>query len=291
MTDPTPATTASHDGTLVLDGDRAMLRFQRWYPHAVDRVWRAITDADEMARWFPSNVGGERRVGGDLVFDDGAQRAAAGDAGEPTRADGPTLTGRVVAYDPPQVFSFTWGGELLRFELVPDGDGTRLVFTQVLSHPSVAARNGAGWHACLRGLDRLLGVAAGPETGWTDVYEDYVRRVGPAIGVPTGDGGVTWERATHVDGARIRAATSDPAEVGAWGAPDHAAEPLRWDVEPGADLTIYRLTHGAIGDDAALASTWHALLLQLDMYLASGQLVPVDAARWTAEYEKVLRTT
>ena len=82
-------------------------------------------------------------------------------AGEPTRDDGPMFHGRVVAYDPPQVFSFTWGGELLRFELRPEGDGTLLVFTQVLSHPAVAARNGAGWHACLD----ALGVALdGPAT-------------------------------------------------------------------------------------------------------------------------------
>src|SRR5205814_253424 len=131
-----------------LDGKPA-LRFERRYAHPMERVWRAISDPSEMASWFPSNVEGERAVGADLTFVDDAQRASAREAGEPARREGPMFHGRVVAYDPPTVFSFTWGGELLRFELLPDGPETVLVFTQVLSHQSVAARNGSGWHMCL----------------------------------------------------------------------------------------------------------------------------------------------
>ena len=56
--------------------------------------------------------------------------------------------------------------------------------------------------------------------------------------------------------------------MAAWGAADRAADALRWDVEPAEHGTLFRLTHEAIGDDAELAATWHALLLQLDMYLA-----------------------
>jgi hypothetical protein len=195
--------------------------------------------------------------------------------------------GTVVVYDPPKVFSFTWGGELLRFELLPDGDGTRLVFTQVLSHLSIAARNGAGWHQCLDELDHLLGEGAGTEAyadRWEAVYADYLHRIGPALGVPGGDGSMTWERATHVDADRVRAVTTDPAELAAWGAGDGASDPLRWEIEPAEHGTTYRMTHGAIGADADLAATWHALLIQLDMYLAAGQLVPVDHKSWVDAY-------
>jgi len=169
-----------------MDG-RPALRFERHYPHGVERVWRAVTEPAEMEEWFPSAVVGDRAVGADLVFDDEAQRAAARSAGEPTRDDGPSITGRVVVYDPPKVFSFTWGGELLRFELHAEGDGTRLVFTQVLSHRSVAARNGAGWHACLGGLGRLLD-APSAEVDEADegvgLYRRYVRSMGPEPGAP-----------------------------------------------------------------------------------------------------------
>jgi uncharacterized protein YndB with AHSA1/START domain len=279
----------SHDGTLIEIDGRAALRFERRYRHPIERVWRAISDPAEMAQWFPSNVEGERQVGARLAFRDDDQRAAAREAGEPTRDDGPEFRGTVVVHDPPKVFSFTWGGELLRFELHPDGDETVLVFTQVLSHPSVAARNGAGWHACLGVLDEMLGVrsAAGDED-WKAVYDDYVDRLGPSLGQPHADGGLCWERATHVDQERVRAATTDPAELERWGAAAHADEPVRWDIEPVEHGTMFRLVHDGIGDDAELAATWHALLLQLDMWLAAGEIVPADGRRWIPAYEQVL---
>ncbi|MFP3900953.1 MAG: SRPBCC family protein [Acidimicrobiia bacterium] len=279
----------TQEGTLVTIDGRPALRFERRYSHPLERVWRAISDPDEMARWFPSHVEGDRAVGADLTFNDEAQRAAASEAGEPTRADGPVFRGAVVTWDPPKVFSFTWGGELLRFELLPDRDGTVLLFTHLLSHQSVAARNAAGWHVCLAALDELLGAAGGD--GIDDpmaVYHDYLRRVGPALGVPSPDGSMTWERATHVEPDRVREATSRADEMQAWGAGEREADPLRWDIEPTQHGSVYRLTHGAVGGDAELAATWHALLVQLDMYLAAGQLVPVDQKGWIADYEAVL---
>jgi uncharacterized protein YndB with AHSA1/START domain len=271
-------------GTLLVVDGRPALRFERRYRHGIDRVWRAITEPDELRAWFPSNVEGDRVVGAELRFVDDDQRAAAQAAGEPTRADGPMFTGRVLVVDPPKVFSFTWGGEVLRFELHPDGDGTRLVFTQLVSHQSVAARNGAGWHACLAELDRLLGEPV-TEQGWESVYDDYLQRIGPSLGEPTGDGGLRWERATHVDPDVVRAAVAEPA---AWGAGGHGSEALRWAVEPAEVGSRFTLVHDGIGADAELAATWHALLIQLDMYLAAGQLVPVDPKPWVDDYRDVL---
>lgn len=275
------------DGTLVTLDGRPALRFERHYRHPVERVWRAVTDPGEMANWFPSAVVGERAVGARLVFDDDAQRTAAREAGEPTRVDGPLIVGTVVTYDPPAVFSFTWGAELLRFELIPDGEGTRLVFTQILSHQSVAARNGAGWHVCLGALDRLLGVAVPDEDG-AAVYDDYVTRIGPSLGTPTGHGAVTWERSTHVPAERVRTVTGDPGEIAAWGGTDRAGDTRRWQVEPTPGGSLYRLTVDGIGDDAEGAATWHALLVQLDLYLAAGKVIPVDHARWVDAYRQVL---
>jgi uncharacterized protein YndB with AHSA1/START domain len=245
---------------LTIDG-RPTLRFERRYRHPVERVWRAVTEPAEMARWFPSQVIGDRVAGAELVFDDDEQRAAARAAGEPTRDDGPWFHGAVIAFDPPRVFEFTWGGDRLRIELAPEGDGTRLVFTQVLTHRSEAARTGSGWHACLAALDGLLGLPASPsDDGWAEVYADY-----------------------------LRAAVSDPDEVRAWGAGDEPADALRWDVEPSDPGTVYRLTHAAVGSDADVAARWHALLIQLDMYLAAGQLVPVAPDDWVGPYRDLLR--
>ena len=218
----------------------------------------------------PSDVIGERTVGAELLFDDEAQRERHAPTGEPTRDDGPMFHGRVVAYDPPQVFSFTWGGELLRFELRPEGDGTLLVFTQVLSHPSVAARNGAGLARLPRRAARGARRAATTPTSPTGAActTGTSTEIGPPLGRPDGDGAVTWEGSTHVDAERVRAATGDPDAMAAWGGRERAGDPLRWDVEPTEHGTVFRLTHEAIGSDAELAATWHALLIQLDMQLA-----------------------
>jgi uncharacterized protein YndB with AHSA1/START domain len=277
------------EGILVDVDGRPALRFERRYLHPVERVWRAITDPEEMAQWFPSNVEGERKLGAELVFMDEAQRAAAREAGEPTRADGPVFRGEVLALDPPTLFSFTWGGEVLRLELASDGGGTNLIFTHILSHQSVAARNGAGWHVCLAALDRMLD---GPDSGSEDtgfgVYHDYLRRMGPSLGRRTNGTAMTWERSTHVDPERVREVTTNPSEMDEWGAGRRPGDPLRWEIQATDHGTLYRLTHEAVGDDAALAAIWHALLLQLDMYLAAGQLIPIDHQPWIASYTEAM---
>ncbi len=283
------------DGTVEQIGGQHVLRFERWYPHPVERVWRAVTAPDEMAQWFPSAVEGDRAVGAALTFADEAQRQAAIEAGEPTRVEGPMFTGRVTVWDPPTVFSFTWGGELLRYELTPDGDGTRFVFTQVLSHPSLSARNGAGWHACLDALDALvLGPTASDADAdagedWPDVYQRYQERIGPPLAERVGERALRWERAIHVDEARVRAVVNDPAERAAWGAGDEPVDDLTWEAEPAEVGCVWRLTHDGIGQDAERAARWHALLIQLDLYLAAGVLVPVDPAPWVERYRALLR--
>ena len=282
MTSQTP----SGAGSLVDIDGRPALRFERRYQHSVERVWRAVCDPIQMAQWFPSRVDGDRAVGARLVFDDSAQRTAAREAGELAREEGPPVTGTVVAFDPPTVFSFTWGGELLRFELRPDDGGTILTFTQMLSHESVAARNGAGWHACLAGLDQLLGAPTpiGGEDGWNGLYEDYLDRMGPPLGVPSPDGSMTWERSTHVPPERVVTTVTRPDQLRAWGAPARPDQSVHWEIVPAEHGTVYRLTHACIDGDAELAATWHALLLQLDMYLAAGQLLPADRSVWIAAY-------
>ena len=274
------------DGELITIDERPALRFERRYPHPVERVWRAVTEPDELAAWFPSAVVGERAVGAELVFDDDAQRAEAHEKGEPTRADGPAFTGRVIAYDPPTVFSFSWGGEVLRFELHPDGDGTRLLFTQVLSHRSAAARNGAGWHGCLAGLDALLGApAADPDDGFA-AYQDFVDEMGPERGAPDPGrpGALTWELGHHVGPERVRDAVSEPDQVEQWGGAARADDHVHWDIRSAATGSTVRITVDGAADDPKLAAAWHALVVQLDMYLAADTIVPVDAERFVRLY-------
>jgi uncharacterized protein YndB with AHSA1/START domain len=143
-----------------IDGKPAV-RFERVYPHAVERVWRMVTVPEEMAAWFPSSVELDLREGGAMAF-----------TFEEHEVD--AMTGRVVELEPPRVFAFLWGEELLRFELAAEGDGCRLTLTHHISNPDEAARNAAGWHVC---LDKL----GGEESDWEPYYEEYRRR-----GMPSG---------------------------------------------------------------------------------------------------------
>jgi hypothetical protein len=70
----------------------------------------------------------------------------------------------------------------LRFELHPDAGGTVLHFTVRLGEPGKAARDGAGWHACLDLLECDLSGRTPPWTSperWRQVHVTYVERFGP----------------------------------------------------------------------------------------------------------------
>ena len=81
----------------------------------------------------------------------------------------------------PRRLAFTWGEETLRFELSPDGDGTRLVLIDELP-AAHAARNAAGWETC---LDRLAGLAPA-EDAWKPRFERYAAEFAPVLGPQEG---------------------------------------------------------------------------------------------------------
>ena len=163
------------DGKLIeVSGDRVGVRFERRLAHPPERVWRAVTETEELAKWFPARpeIGGERRVGAQLTFT------------YPNNQE-PPEAGEIVELDEPRLFVFTWrpgaeGAEpqVLRFELEPDGDGTKLVFTHELPRPD-SAKVAAGWQLCLDDLELALGGnprAEFPEGRWVELHEEYAEQ-------------------------------------------------------------------------------------------------------------------
>jgi uncharacterized protein YndB with AHSA1/START domain len=73
-------------------------------------VWRAITEPDRLAAWFPTLIDGPWTPGSRLTF-----RFAAGQA--------PDFTGEVIQVDPPHLLEFRWGPDRLRFDLRPGPGG------------------------------------------------------------------------------------------------------------------------------------------------------------------------
>jgi len=159
---------------LTLDDGRPAVRFSRTYDHPVERVWQFVTDADELAQWFPFRADIDLRPGGAIAF-----------SGDP---DVPEFMGRVLAVDEPRHLSFEWGGDELHFDLEAlDEKRTRFILTNVLQAADTAARNGAGWEVCLTALDakakgeRFEGPHSGMSAPWKAYYEGYVE-----AGVPSG---------------------------------------------------------------------------------------------------------
>jgi uncharacterized protein YndB with AHSA1/START domain len=200
-------------GTLTPAGDRWRLTFTRRLAHPRDKVWRAITEPEHLAAWFPDRIVGELRAGARLRFvaemhDD--------------------FEGEMVAFDPPAVMELLWGTDSIRIELEPEsspvalaslaapdasasGSGgpqsvppvpasTLLRLVVTFDEEGKAARDGAGWHEC---LDRLVtDVAGGEQRPWGDDwrakfarYQDHLGPAASTIGPPE-----NWEE--HADQQR-----------------------------------------------------------------------------------------
>lgn len=162
----------AHGNYTTVDG-RPAVRFERRLGHPPQAVWRMLTDPAELGHWFPCEVEFELRVGGPMRF---------------VFSPDFTLDGEVLELDEPHRFAFLWGVDVLRFELVPDGDDTLLTMLHVLNEEGeeAAAKTAAGWHVCLDGMERRLAGGdrvtgtGGPTPEWQQRYAEYEARGFPS---------------------------------------------------------------------------------------------------------------
>lgn len=232
--------------TRQFDQGRAVLRFERRLAHPPEKVWRAVTEPAELAHWFPGRVEMDLRPGAPVHFAEDDP-----DIGE--------SSGEVVEVDPPNVFAFSWGGDLLRFELTPDGDGCRLLFSHALSGGDIwgdarfAAQHAAGWDACLEMLQIWLSGGStdsestddGSMADWFVRNEEYIEEFGLAEGevVEDADGSVLrFERVVIQTPDEVWAALTAASAPEVGGSAPVAATPPVIDagavtaIEPGRDL-------------------------------------------------------
>ena len=170
---------AAARGELIHQGDRPGLRYVRHYPHPIERVWRAITASDQLRHWMPCDIVGDRAQGAAITLPFWPGHV------EKYAIDEPTLTGRIELWDPPNRFSWTWGGDLLKFELSVVDGGTELIFTTWPEDPDLAGIVNAagGYHLCLAELALLLDTGTAPPMTEVDAIafrltEAYGRQFG-----------------------------------------------------------------------------------------------------------------
>lgn len=152
---------------------------ERRLAHPPEKVWQAITDPAELDHWFPARVDTELRVGATMRFT--------------FEGDENSSPGEILELDPPKVFAYRWNDDVLRWELVPDGTGCRLLFSHTLSETTggkfAAGRNAAGWDTCLDALlTRLAGEEVQPRQVTFERIADCVDRFGLAAGEVREDG-------------------------------------------------------------------------------------------------------
>jgi uncharacterized protein YndB with AHSA1/START domain len=166
------------NGTLEQTPAGPRLRFTRRLAHPPEKVWQALTEPEHLKAWFPMPFTvDEWRAGAPMRF----ESEVTGDFG-----------GEVLAVDPPRLLEFSWGPDTLRFEVEPDGDGSKLTLLDTIEDLGKAARDGAGWHTCLDYLEHALDGTTPPwshSDRWREVHPGYVEELGPeaaTIGPPEG---------------------------------------------------------------------------------------------------------
>jgi uncharacterized protein YndB with AHSA1/START domain len=139
--------------------------FERRFEAPRERVWRALTDPQELGDWLaPADI--DLRVGGAIVlkFEDGDER------------------GTITELHEPEVIAYTWNeGEtdsLVRFELESEGDATRLRLRHTFEGEVDFSSYGGGWH---HHLEQLIAQVAGRPIDWDsnryrELKSEYERR-------------------------------------------------------------------------------------------------------------------
>lgn len=168
-------------GEIVRDTNgRVALRFERNLSHPPERVWRALTESDQLRHWMPCDVVGPREEGAELevrFWDDVVAMHGIEES---------VLPGRILTWDPPRRLVWEWDDEILTFVLEPRAGGTRLMFTvHIGSRAPGAELVAAGYHVCLDQLVALVDTGEAPpfleadSTPYVTLYAPIAERLQP----------------------------------------------------------------------------------------------------------------
>jgi uncharacterized protein YndB with AHSA1/START domain len=163
------------DARVEPNGKTWTLIFVRELRQPPERVWTALTDPDELDRWAPFRPDRDLGQPGDavLVMVDGDERQP--------------MPGVVMRAEAPALLEYSWGADLLRWELEASGAGTRLTLRHTLSEaPDMRAMVAAGWHLCTGVLQQVLDGADVPvirgqaamDHGMQELVDAYGKKFG-----------------------------------------------------------------------------------------------------------------
>jgi uncharacterized protein YndB with AHSA1/START domain len=138
--------------------ERLELRRELAIAASPETVWQYLVDPEKALLWWGQSIRFDARLGGEFRVD---------------VIPGHVAAGEFVELDPPRRLVYTWGWEqggpvppgstTVEYELVPEGEGTRLKFTHKdLPNQEAADSHTVGWDHY---LERLAVVSAGGDPG------------------------------------------------------------------------------------------------------------------------------
>ncbi|XRQ13781.1 SRPBCC family protein, partial [Actinomadura welshii] len=161
--------------------DRWTLIFARDLRHPPEKVWAALTEPRQLAAWAPYTADRDLSTAGGatitMIDDEKPEDIAV----EVLRADRPTL------------LEYSFGTDLLRWDLAATGTGTRLTLRHTVIDRDWIPKVAAGWHICLDVAETLLEGrpippirgAAAMDFGWPELNDRYAQKFGiPNTGAP-----------------------------------------------------------------------------------------------------------
>jgi uncharacterized protein YndB with AHSA1/START domain len=157
------------------DGEDWTLILVRELRHSPDTVWQALTDPAHLREWAPFEADGSLGTAGNTV--------KLTTVGAPTPLVSDTTVTRA---DAPRVLVYNWGDHEMRWELEPQGGGTRLTLWTSIDRRFISM-GAAGWHICFDVLDHLLsgtsigrivGADALKFRGWQRLNAEYAKQFG-----------------------------------------------------------------------------------------------------------------
>lgn len=153
---------------------RYCITFERRSKHSAARLWKALTEPDEVRVWMEGPADVDLRVGGTWKVDFDI-------------APGESLDGIIIAVEPERTLTYAWGLSVCEWTIEDREDGCIYRFV----HNGLADRGegeeglAAGWHGFFDQLDMHLdGVAFDREeqsAEWRRMHPPYLERLNAAL--------------------------------------------------------------------------------------------------------------
>lgn len=140
-------------------------RFERRLKHSVEKVWSSLTENEKLSKWFSELRIDDLREGGIIKFD---------------MQDGTFEELEILELMMYSVLEYTWGEDIVRFELYPEPEGCRLVLIEkIKTITNHTPKDLTGWHVCLDVINALLDgrTIESREDEWKKWHEKYVQSV------------------------------------------------------------------------------------------------------------------